>query len=247
MALSAPSSTASPNTLARAMADAARSLNEPAEDVGTVLVRLADVALRTIPGVDMASISVATRDGIETAASTDEAARELDRLQYELQEGPCVDALLDPDKAEVVVADMAHDQRWPEYARAAADLGFRSQMGIKVFNERGSVGGLNLYSKQVDAFDDQTRATAEIFAVHAAVAMDKARTVTSLGDALASRQIIGEAVGIIMHTYTINETAAFNYLVRVSQTTNTKVRDVAAQVVEAAVAEADTRSGSTTA
>lgn len=80
----------------------------------------------------------------------------MDRLQYQLQQGPCVDAVLDPDKAEVVVADMACDQRWPEYARAAADFGFRSQMGIRVFDESGSVGGLNLYSKQVDAFGEET-------------------------------------------------------------------------------------------
>lgn len=227
------------------MADAARWLNGPAEDVEAVLARLADVASRTIPDVDMASVSVATRAGINTMAATDEAARELDRLQYDLQQGPCVDALLDPDKAEVVVADMAYDRRWPEYAQAAAGLGFQSQMGVRLFSEPGRVGGLNLYSQQMDAFDAEARATAEIFAVHAAVAMDKVRTVTSLSDALASRQIIGEAIGIVMHTYTINETAAFNYLVRVSQTTNTKVRDVAARIVDAVVAEAKDRSGST--
>lgn len=93
------------------MADAARSLNQPAEDVQTILDRLADVALQTIPDVDMASISVATRTGITTAAATGRAARDLDRLQYQLQQGPCVDALFDPDKFEVVVADMACDQR----------------------------------------------------------------------------------------------------------------------------------------
>jgi AmiR/NasT family two-component response regulator len=76
--------------------------------------------------------------------------------------------------------------------------------------------------------------------VHAAVAMDKVRAVTSLTDALASRQIIGQAIGIVMHTYTINESAAFNYLVRVSQTTNTKLREVAAQVIRTANDEADT-------
>lgn len=93
------------------------------------------------------------------------------------------------------------------------------------------------FGESISAETAMPWATAEIFAVHAAVAMDKARTVTSLSNALASRQIIGEAVGIVMHTYTIDETAAFNYLVRVSQTTNTKVRDVAAHVVDAAIDE----------
>lgn len=115
-------------------------------------------------------------------------------------------------------------------------------MGIKIYGEGHSVGGLNLYAWRANAFHDGTRAAAEIFAVHAAVAMDKARAVTSLTDALASRQMIGVAVGIVMQTYTVDESAAFNYLVRVSQTTNTKLRDVAAGVVAVAMEEAGTKS-----
>jgi GAF domain-containing protein len=234
-------SSSTPKTLAWAMADAARFLNEPAEDVDTVLARLADVASRTIPGVDMASISVATRTGISTKAATAQPARDLDQLQYDWQEGPCIDALSDPDKGEVVVDDMDREQRWPRYAPAAATHGVRSQMGIEIYREGSSVGGLNLYSKQANAFHDETRAGAEIFAVHAAVAMDKARAVTSMTEALASRQVIGQAVGIVMHTYTVNEGAAFGYLTRVSQTTNTKLREVAARVVANAAEEADSR------
>lgn len=228
--------------LARAMADAARFLNEPAEDVDTLLARLADVATRTIPDVDMASISVATREGISTRAATAHTALQLDLVQYECQEGPCVDALLDPDKSEVVVDDMASEQRWPEYTRAAAAHGIRAQMGIQIYREGRSVGGLNLYSNQAYAFHDGSRAAAEIFAIHAAVAMDKARAVSSLNDALTSRQIIGQAVGIVMHTYTVNESVAFGYLTRISQTTNTKLREIAARMVASVADEADTKS-----
>jgi AmiR/NasT family two-component response regulator len=96
-----------------------------------------------------------------------------------------------------------------------------------------------LYSKQPNAFHDETRAAAEIYAVHAAVALDKARTVTSLGEALATRQLIGEAVGIVMHTYTLDQGAAFGYLIRVSQTTNVKLREVAARLVASAADEAN--------
>ena len=109
--------------LARAMADAALFLNEPPEDVDTVLQRLAEVAARTIPDVDMASISVVAGDEISTKAATAQAARDLDQVQYDLQEGPCVDALLDPDKAEFIVNDMDHEQRWARYAPAAACAG----------------------------------------------------------------------------------------------------------------------------
>lgn len=224
------------------MADAARFLSTPPEDVDTVLARLADVASRTIPDVDFASISVATRESITTKAATDDIARQLDKVQYDLQEGPCIDALLDDDKAEVVVNDMAHDERWPKYAPAAADHGVRSQMGIQIHREgRRSAGGLNLYSNRTNAFTGETRAAAEIFAVHAAVALDKVRVVTSLTEALATRQVIGQAVGIVMQSYTINGNAAFNYLTRVSQTTNVKLREIAAGVVAAAAAEADSK------
>jgi GAF domain-containing protein len=226
------------HTLAQAMAHAALFLNEPAEDLETILARLADVAHQMIADVDMASISVTSRDGISTKAATDQAARDLDQLQYDFQEGPCLDALLDPDKAEVVVDDMSCERRWPRYAQAAAGRGYRSQMGIKIYREGRSAGGLNLYSLRANAFGDETRAAAEIFAVHAAIAMDKVRTVTNLTDALGSRQTIGQAVGIVMRTYTVDEDAAFNYLTRVSQTTNTKLRDVAAQIVAALTVEA---------
>jgi GAF domain-containing protein len=229
----------SARAFARAMADAALFLNEPAEEVDTTLGRLAEVACLTIPAVDMASISVASREGISTRAATDDTARELDQLQYDLQNGPCVDALLDPDKREVVVGDLSREDRWPRYGKAAADHGFRSQMGIQIYREGRTAGGLNLYSKQVNAFDDETRAAAEIYAVHAALALDKAREVTALNSALATRQVIGQAVGIVMRTYTVDENAAFNYLVRVSQATNTKVREVAARVVGAVVEQAN--------
>jgi hypothetical protein len=112
-------------------------------------------------------------------------------------------------------------------------------MGIQIYRDSRTAGGLNLYSKQVNAFDDETRAAAEIYAVHAAIALHKAREVTALNSALATRQIIGQAVGIVMRTYTVDDNAAFNYLVRVSQTTNTKVRDVAERVVSAVVAQAN--------
>lgn len=132
---------------------------------------------------------------------------------------------------------MSQEQRWPAYAQAAAARGYESQMVIKIFREGRTAGGLNLYSVRRYAFDDQTRAAAEIFAVHAAIAMEKVRTVTHLSEALASRQTIGTAVGIIMHKYLVDEDAAFNYLTRVSQSTNTKLRDVAARIVNAVTAK----------
>ena len=91
---------------------------------------------------------------------------------------------------------------------------------------------MNLYSTRVGAFDDTTQHAASLFAVHAAIAMDKSIAVTDLSRALQTRQTIGQAVGITMQRYTINEHLAFSYLVRVSQDSSVPLHDVAQILVD---------------
>lgn len=95
-------------------------------------------------------------------------------------------------------------------------------------------GGLNLYSRAADVFDEETRSVAELFAVQGAAAMGYAVTVRDLNEALASRKVIGEAMGIISERYGINETGAFDFLTRLSQTSNLKLRVIATDIVDAA-------------
>jgi len=110
-------------------------------------------------------------------------------------------------------------------------------MGIEIFREAGRVGGLNLYSSRPSAFDDCTRQAATLLAIHTSVVMGKLIAVDDLKQALQTRQQIGQAVGIVMYRYAVDERAAFAYLVRISQNSNVKVHDVAARIV------ADTASG----
>ena len=215
--------------LAEAMAEAARALNVP-ESLEEVLDRLARAACTAIPGVDFAGVSIARRTGVQTMAATDPIVEEADQLQYQLREGPCLDAMAGQQLA--VVRDMRADQRWPRFAPRAVELGVLSQMGIEIFRQGSTVGGLNLYATQPGAFDDSTEHAAVIFAAHAAIALDKAMTVTTLTEALRSRQLIGQAVGILMHRHTIDEHAAFRYLVRVSQNSNVRLRDIAQTLVD---------------
>ena len=220
--------------LAAAMAEAALALKEP-ETVEEALTRLVGVAQSIIPGAEHCGISVATRRSVTTAAATDGMVDRLDQLQYTFDEGPCLDAIR--HHTSVVVDDMRTETRWPRFAPAAAEAGCISQMGIEIFRESGRLGGLNLYSSRPSAFDDDTRQAATLLAIHTSVVMGKLIAVDDLHHALQTRQLIGQAVGIVMYRYAVDEQAAFAYLTRTSQNSNVKLHDVAARIV------ADTASG----
>jgi GAF domain-containing protein len=217
------------------LAQAAVEINAP-DDLDATLDSITAAARRLLTGIDHASISVALRNGeVETQAATDDLVRELDALQYACGEGPCLDAIR--VATLVRLEDAAHDPRWPSYTPGAVTRGVRSQVGLRLRRDGRTMGSLNLYSTSVDRLDDRVVHTADLFAVHAALAMGSARTVDQLGVALSTRSMIGQATGLLMERYSIDHDAAFAVLARISSVDNVKLRDVAAQVV----AEADER------
>ena len=214
--------------LADVMAEVALTLHEP-ESVDDVLGRLVRVARDAIPA-EFVGVSIASPKGIHTAAASDPLVTKLDQVQYELSEGPCLDAMR--HHTATPVADLRTDNRWPRFGPRAVAAGVISQMGIEIFRQRSTVGGLNLYASRPNAFDDDTRHATALFARHAGLALEKSLTITNLTEALQTRQIIGQAIGIVMQRYTLDEAQAFKHLVRISQTTNIKLRDVARSVVD---------------
>ena len=214
--------------LADVMAEVARTLHEP-ESVDDVLGRLVRVARDAIPA-EFVGVSIASPKGIRTAAASDPLVNNLDEAQYELSEGPCLDAMR--LHTATAVADLRTDNRWPRFGPRAVAAGVISQMGIEIYRQHSTVGGLNLYASRPNAFDDDTRHAAALFARHAGLALDKSLTITNLTEALQTRQTIGQAIGIVMQRYTVDEAQAFRHLVRLSQTTNIKLRDIARSVVD---------------
>jgi GAF domain-containing protein len=214
--------------LADVMAEVARTLHEP-ESVDDVLGRLVRVAREAIPA-EFVGVSISSSKGIHTVAASDPLVKNLDRAQYELSEGPCIDAMR--DHTATAVADLRTDHRWPRFGPRAVAAGVISQMGIEIFRQHSTVGGLNLYACRPNAFDEDTRHAAALFARHAGLALDKTLTITNLTEALQTRQTIGQAIGIVMQRYTVDEADAFKQLVRLSQTTNVKLRDIARSVVD---------------
>ncbi len=225
-----------------ALAHAARTINE-ARTLEETLQTIAETALLSIPSMEHVGVSVLDDNGRAiTKAATSELVIELDKLQYSLDEGPCVDSLR--GSSVVAAPHIQHDQRWPRYAPAAVQLGLKAQLAVKLsLGERRTVGGLNMYSTGSEDIDPQAPGMADLFATHASLALGKAQEINDLRRALQTREVIGQAVGLLMQRYGLDPDGAFGFLVRSSSHSNTKVREVARQLVEQHAAGLERRNG----
>ena len=220
-----------------ASSELARTLAER-PDVDATLRFLTASAVKTVPGFDIASVSVREADQrIRTMAPTSDLANKADELQYELREGPCYDVL--HGERSTLVKFMRDETRWPNFAPRADSLGVGSMMSFELADRPGWRAGLNLYSSQGGSFDPDAVSTAELFATHAAVTLGFVQKIDELESGLRTRTSIGQAVGILMERYAITHDRAFGFLVRVSSQTNVKLRDIAADVVEETENKAD--------
>lgn len=215
--------------IAAALAEAAESIDE-SRSVQETLDAIVAATQMSVPEFPHVSISVRHSDGtIETRSGTDQLVWELDSVQYSFNEGPCVQAI--EEEPVVVVEDLRDEERWPRYTPAALSQGVRSQMGVRLFAGGRHIGGLNFYSKKPAAADETRSETARLFATHAAIMLGHAQHEDNLNAALESRKVVGQAIGIVMERFGVDENRAFQYLVRVSTTSNIKLRDVARELV----------------
>ena len=215
--------------LAGLMHDVATILGEPV-DLSETLARVTRTARDLVPGVDYASISVRRPDGtLETLVPTDLVTVQADLVQHELEEGPCYDAVT--DKTLTYALDLANEPRWPTYGPKAAALGVSSQLAVRLYDQAGTRAGLNLYAITAGALDGSLE-SAEALGCLAQVALIHARDRETLAEALHTRETIGKAVGIVMERYDVSGERAFSYLVRRSQTSNVKLRDIAAEIAD---------------
>jgi GAF domain-containing protein len=213
------------------LAAIARNLvNEP--DAQHTLQRVVELAAENLDGQLWASISlVHARRHVDTPASSDPRAEHADQLQYDLSQGPCLDAIWEHETFQI--DDLTTDDRYPAWARrVAAETGIRSSLSLQLYTNENSLGALNLYSPEPHAFDPETRGEALAFAAQAAVAVRSAQTEEHLRTAMATRNLIGQAQGIMMERYKLTAHQAFTLLNRVSQESNIKLREVARRLTE---------------
>jgi transcriptional regulator with GAF, ATPase, and Fis domain len=210
------------------------------ENVDSTVHRITQLAVRAIDGAEHASVSLATGGEIKTVAATSEVGNVIDRIQYETGEGPCLSSI--KNQATFYLPDMSSDKTWPAFSkRAAEETGIKSLLGYVLKVHEDSLGALNVTSTKADAMDEEARSVGALFAAQAGVVLANAMKqehdeaqIHNLNDALVTRQLIGQAVGIIMATRQVDAEAAFETLRVISQSTNIKVRQIAQELVERA-------------
>lgn len=222
------------------------------------LAQIAHAAVGAITGCDHASVIALNPEGtLETLAATSALIEEADKLQYALREGPCFDLATHRAAVEqseepadsraerpphsIYSPDLSSETRWPDFGPQAADLGLRSHLVIKLSGHGPVLRALNLYSHTAYGLQESTGA-ALLFASHASVALGYTDQVESLSRAVSTREVIGKAIGIVMVRYQLSEQRSFEFLIRCSNESNIKLREIAVHLV----AKADRAAPSTT-
>ena len=215
--------------LATELAELARSLQQE-PDGDAILEGLVHAALELVPGADEGSVSVVLgRTSIGSRAPSSDLPKRIDALQMETGEGPCLEAAY--DHRTVRVPNMNAEQRWPHFARRATEAGARGMLSIQLWVKGDDLGALNLYSHRTDAFSDESENIGLLVASHAAVAFAEAEESRQLKEAIHSRDLIGQAKGILMERHKISGPQAFIALSLASQRTNTKLLKVADHLI----------------
>lgn len=207
-----------------------------AADAAEALFTLARVGERVVEGSTGVSVTTRQHGTSSSSAWSNEGSRDLDALQIEVQEGPCLDCLREGSVMRVV--DFATDARFPVYGPRAAALGAVAVVSVPLTADGRTVGALNVYGGEGFGADQDVLATCLLVAAHGQLGLQAAlayqasrRLATQLQEALTSRVLIEQAKGVLMATLGCDADAAFTHLVERSQQTNTRLQVVAQQVL----------------
>ncbi|MGH9263454.1 MAG: ANTAR domain-containing protein [Acidimicrobiales bacterium] len=205
------------------------------DDLSAMLTRIAIIATETVPGCDLASITMLRRGEARTPVFTDKVALHLDEVQYGLGDGPCLAATRHRGVEQV---ETTSDTRWPTFAATAAEAGVLACLSVPLADEQAVMGALNLYSKTAATFDERAQEVACLFADQLGVAAANAMAYVEayelsqqLQQAMESRAVIEQAKGILMAAQGCDADEAFQILVRASQNQNRKLRAIATEIV----------------
>lgn len=216
--------------LDRRLAEAAREM-AGARRPDDALQQVARMAVDLIDSCDVSGVCVLRKGAHDTCAHTHDSVQLMDDLQRELGEGPSVTELLTMDV--IAVRDLTTDAPWPQWGEQVVKrTGLRSYLGFRLFTGADSIGTLNLYAYESDAFDHQDQLDGLVVAAHAAVALDAAVRHDQMHTALTSRQLIGEATGILRERFELTSEQAFGVLKRISSQQNIKLFAVAQHVLD---------------
>ncbi len=221
------------------VAEIARELADQ-PDLDGLLQRAADLAVSYLDGCDGVSVMFVLKGGrVSTPAYSSTLARDGDLAQHEADEGPCLESIR--EHQTVVVEDLQTEQRWPAFRELSLELGVRSMVSTRLFLQGDTMGALNFYSTRPHAFGRTAQLYGQVFASHAAVALKSAITEAGLVEALHTRDVIGQAKGVVMAHEALPVEAAFDLLRQRSQRLNRPLRELAEEVVRTGAVPEDPR------
>jgi hypothetical protein len=200
---------------------------------GSVEDVFADVcaaAVELIPGADVADVMLVRRGDVVSVGATCELSSRLSDLQGQLGEGPCAQAAT--DTAVVRTDDFGIERRWSRYAPAAVDLGVRSCLSFKLYCSGPTAATLNVFGFGADVWDDEAETVGTILAAHAAAAISASVWGSQLDSPFGARDRIGQAKGIIMERYGVNDIRAFEMLRRLAKEADVRLVDIAQRVID---------------
>jgi GAF domain-containing protein len=208
----------------------ARSMRVDDAELAPTLSAVVRLAVETISPADYVGLVLVISKTVEPLVIAGEPVRILDEWQQDRKIGPCVDAA--EQQQRMKIDDTTSEQRWDGFGARAEEVGVRSMLCLPLYVGRDRLGTLSLYSGRPDAFGPQHEQVAALFATHAALALAEARRLEHVRIALNSRQLIGQATGILMERHRLTADAAFGQLVTASQHLNQKLAIVAEHLIE---------------
>jgi GAF domain-containing protein len=191
---------------------------------------IAEAAVETIAAAQYAGVNLLDRGRFVPQAVAGQPPLALDVLQQETGMGPCIDA--SRDQVTVRVDDLAADGRWPRYAELAISLGVMSMLCVPLWVDEQQLGSVSLYATAASGFTATDEFLARLFATQAALVLADASRTEQLRQAIATRDSIGQAKGILMERHHITADQAFTVLSECSQHTNRKLAEVARHLAE---------------
>jgi GAF domain-containing protein len=207
-----------------------------AQTLESVLQSLTGITKQTVEGAFEVSVTIEGRDSV-TAASTAAFADAVDESQYSAGYGPCLEALR--SGVTVVVEDQRTEKRWPQYSPEAAAAGVGSSVSVPLLIEDKHIAALNIYGAEPHAFTAEAVQVAEDLAVYAAVVINNAdlyfgatTKAEQMAEAMSSRAVIEQAKGVLMGGRRCDADEAFGILVKLSQQSHRKLRDVAQSIID---------------
>ncbi|MGJ0118664.1 GAF and ANTAR domain-containing protein [Williamsia sp. MIQD14] len=217
-----------------ALAKLARTLHEQDDPAGedALLRSITDSAVELVPGTEYCGITLVEKGELTSVAPTDDIAARVDAIQHEQGEGPCLDAAW--ANQIVRVDDYDTEGRWPTFVDAVrSQTPVRSTLSFQLYRGDATMGALNLYAHNANAFTDESEEVGLAVATHASLALFAARRDEQFASALASRDTIGQAKGIVMERFDVDAVQAWELMRKLSQDANIKVAELARKLIDA--------------